>query len=271
MDSQIVASLLFILVQRPYGIGDRINVSNAQTASSGSGAQGWIVDDVTLFTTTIYLAGTNERATISNGTLASSRIINCARSPKAVICLNIKFGIDAPYKRTEIFKTAVESFVKARPREWLSLIAIRATTFEADLGYVEYCVALQHREAWYVVRRQDEVLLSNHVYLIDIFRQNIGPILDSKSVIMRFMLELSKRLDLRFKAPSLPIELSSDLASAPRVPATNSEERELEDNQIPTSSQRSNTATIDNDVQEVLSMFSVKKNKILAVDMLGAE
>ena len=140
--------LLFILIQRPYGIGDRINIANPETETNGAGAQGWIVDDVTLFTTTIYMVGTNERATVSNGTLAKSRIINGARSYKAILVLTLKFGIDAPYSRVEIFKSAVEKFVKARPREWLALLGIRAGRVEADLGFVEYAVVLQHREAW---------------------------------------------------------------------------------------------------------------------------
>jgi small-conductance mechanosensitive channel len=43
--------LLFILVQRPYGIGDRINVSSSESEANNGGAQGWIVENVTLFTT----------------------------------------------------------------------------------------------------------------------------------------------------------------------------------------------------------------------------
>jgi hypothetical protein len=147
-DCFLLQGLLFILVQRPYGIGDRINVSNPQLDTNWYGTQGWIVADVTLFTTTMYMVGTNERATVSNGTLAQSRIINGARSKKAVLILNIRFGVEVPYSRVEIFKAAVEKFVKARPREWLALLGIRAGTIQPDLGYVEYGVVLQHRESW---------------------------------------------------------------------------------------------------------------------------
>ena len=47
--------LLLILVQRPFSIGDRINVSSPESEASGSGAQGWIVENVTLFTTSVVL------------------------------------------------------------------------------------------------------------------------------------------------------------------------------------------------------------------------
>lgn len=278
---------MFILVQRPYGIGDRINISNAQTDAPGSGSQGWIVDDVTLFTTTIYLAGTNERATISNGTLASSRIINCARSPKAVIVLSVKFGVDVPFKRTEVFKSTVEKFVKSRPREWLSLIAIRASTVEADLGYVEYAIALQHRESWYVFRRgpvRQAVDDCGYEVVSNMLRsrQNIGPILDSKSIIMRFMLELTKKLELRYKAPALPIEMgggfentplfqrSSTTPSMPPSDVAFLERARGGSLDIPTLSQRSTGSNLENKAQEVLAMFARKK-PTLVVHAIDAE
>lgn len=46
--SDYVKGLLFILVQQPYDIGDRINVAGVQTASCTTGSPGWIVKDVSL-------------------------------------------------------------------------------------------------------------------------------------------------------------------------------------------------------------------------------
>jgi small-conductance mechanosensitive channel len=54
------------------------------------GQAGWIVERVNLFNTTVCFGTTNERATISNGSLASSRIINAARSPYAIIYVQLK-------------------------------------------------------------------------------------------------------------------------------------------------------------------------------------
>ena len=75
--------MLFILVQRPYGVGDRIHVSSVESETNTNGSPGWIVDKVTLFTTTVYWGVTNERATINNAAIANSRIINGNRSPHA--------------------------------------------------------------------------------------------------------------------------------------------------------------------------------------------
>jgi len=70
--------------------GDRIHVSNKEQDLSADGSSGWIVEKVDLFSTTICYGNTNERATVSNGTLARSRIVNAARSPNAICYVNLK-------------------------------------------------------------------------------------------------------------------------------------------------------------------------------------
>jgi hypothetical protein len=141
------------------------------------------------------LAGTGERATISNGALAKSRIINGARSPKATLYVTLKIGLDVPYQKIEIFKSAVEKFVKARPREWLSLAGFRVSGIYAEQNYVEYSIILQHREKW----------------------QNIVPLLDSRHTISCFCLELSKKMKMTYHSPPLPIDLK--MVGAGTVPA----------------------------------------------------
>lgn len=151
--SKYFEGLLFILVRRPFSIGDGIHASNVESETSFNGSPPWIVEDVNLFTTTAVNVWTNERATLSNGSLANSRIINAARSPQAYLYVYLKFGVDVPYSKLQIFRSALEQFIRDRPREWLSLCAFRATKVEADLGYIEYIVVLQ-------VRRLSVALLS---------------------------------------------------------------------------------------------------------------
>ena len=126
-------------------------------------------------------------ATLANGSLATSRIINWARSPQAVVHIFLKLGVDIPYSRVQVFKKTIENFVKARPREWVALSRFRATRVEADLGYIEYAIDLQHRESW----------------------QNLASILMSKADLASFCLEVSKQLDMRYQAPSLPVDLTA--------------------------------------------------------------
>lgn len=53
--SKYFEGLLFILVQRPYDIGDRINIEPQNSPGRTGGSASWIVKDVTLFTTTVSL------------------------------------------------------------------------------------------------------------------------------------------------------------------------------------------------------------------------
>ena len=106
-------------VRRPYDIGDRIALSNPETPLSIDGSATWFVQTVGLFTTTVRFAATNEVATLANGSLASSRVINAKRSPQANVYVFNKFSVNVPYSKVMIFKKCVESFVKERPREWI--------------------------------------------------------------------------------------------------------------------------------------------------------
>jgi hypothetical protein len=134
--SKYFEGLLFVLVRRPFSIGDGIHASNVESETSFHGSPPWIVEDVNLFTTTVVNVWTNERATLSNGSLANSQ---------AYLYVYLKFGVDVQLARLEIFRSALEQFIRDRPREWLSLCAFRATTVEANLGYIEYIIVLQVR------------------------------------------------------------------------------------------------------------------------------
>jgi small-conductance mechanosensitive channel len=144
--SSWVQGILLILVRRPYDIGDRyddpcrcvavytsvgvvrmrdscksvsnrIHISNPWVDTDNTGSPGWIVKDIDLFSTTVVLGATNEVATYNNGSLANFRIINAARSHKAVMAFEMKFPINCPYEKIQLFRKVVEEFVRARPRE----------------------------------------------------------------------------------------------------------------------------------------------------------
>jgi hypothetical protein len=89
------------------------------------GSPGWFVKDIDLFTTTVVLGSTNEVATYSNGALYTFRIINGARSHKAVLGFLMKFPIDVPLNTLRVYQDAIERFIRARPRE------VRARTLRA--------------------------------------------------------------------------------------------------------------------------------------------
>jgi small-conductance mechanosensitive channel len=132
-----------ILVRRPYGIGDLIQVGGVETNGSLDGALPWMVVNVSLFETVVVYLPTNERASLSNGSLASSRIINWARSPQAQFHIFLNFPLDTPYEKIVVFKRAIEEYMKARPREWRALNGFRANRVYANQNYVEYIIVIQ--------------------------------------------------------------------------------------------------------------------------------
>ena len=93
-----------MVARQPYDIGDRIAVSNPLNDTDPGGSMSWFVENITLYTTTVRLAASNEVATYSNGSLAHLRIINAKRSPKAFVSVKLKFGIEIPYQKVRHFR-----------------------------------------------------------------------------------------------------------------------------------------------------------------------
>ena len=201
---------MFILLRKPYDIGDRISIDGPNDPPGSDGVFTWFVEDVSLYYTKVRLGATNECATISNSSLSLSRIVNAARSRKAVVYINLKFGLYVPYTKIQVFKSTVESFVKARPREWLSCQGIQPTSVEADKGYITYVVMLQHRDSW----------------------QHVGVVLESKASVVSFCLEVQKQLGMRYRAPPTPVDLSVNDSRLLRaiVQGANSTEEDLPSN-----------------------------------------
>jgi hypothetical protein len=107
-------------------------------------------------------------------------------SPQAYLYITLKFPVDVPYDKVVLFHSAIEQFLKNRPREWLSFLDFRAIQVDASKGFIEYIVAVQHRNSWF----------------------DWGTIMNSKANLIHFSLELSKKLDIWYKTPPLPVNLS---------------------------------------------------------------
>jgi len=86
-----------------------------------------MTEDVDLFTTKIVFSFTGEKATVSNGSLAASRVINSSISKEAELYALIKFPIEVSYEKLQMFREQVAIFFKNRPREWIAFTRFRAT------------------------------------------------------------------------------------------------------------------------------------------------
>ena len=204
--SKYFEGILFILVRRPYAIGDGIYVDNVEAQGLFAGHPFWYVEDVTLFTTSVLYFYTNERATLSNGSLANSRIINCTRSAGAGMYTLLKFPVDISHEKLKIFNTAIEQFFHNRPREWRFFDSFRATRVDAEQGFIEFMVACTHQLSF---------LHWTSVH-------------ESKAELIQFCSELAKKLDIWYRAPPVPVDLtfkngfdfSSMLPQQPTVPGS---------------------------------------------------
>lgn len=207
MRSGSLRSFSILLYSRPYNIGDRIHVSNVERDTQLDGAPGWLVENVTLFETVATWAPTNERCSLSNGSLANSRIINWGRSQQAQFLIFYKIPIETPYEKIVTLKNAVETYLRARPREWISLNGFRANNVVTEQGYIEYIIVILHRDSW----------------------QNIGYILDCKANFLSYVLEVTKQLNMHYKAPPLPIDLRHSKPIAMQEKDDNHSYKEEED------------------------------------------
>ncbi len=115
---------------------------------------------------------------------------------------------------------------------------------QADLGFIEYVVALQHRESW----------------------QNVGAILTSKAELASFCLELSKQLGMRYIQSPLPVQLEIDGSKSIQdiIAGESSEHDSARNASLAGGTPTSESATARASVQQVARMFkrpegSVKK------------
>jgi len=132
--STIKKGLLMVFFRRPFEIGDRIAISEVTDPVQATGSPGWIVEKIDLYSTTLRFATTRELATVTNGALSRMRIINMQKSKKAVVYVNLKFGIDTPHSKVNLLKEKVQAFIDERPREWVSMSGFRTVDIQADLG-----------------------------------------------------------------------------------------------------------------------------------------
>lgn len=140
----------------------------------------WFVEDITLATTTLRYAQTNEICTVNNWSISSTRIVNLARSSNAKVRFEFLAHICILDGDTfDKFKREMEQYVEERPRVWGGVVCIRHDKFDVDNEQVDVVVTFQHRNAW----------------------QDAGRIKRDRSEVFKFLYQLGKKLDIHFSSP----------------------------------------------------------------------
>lgn len=142
--SRYVEGILLIALTRPYDLGDRIYIGPPDTISSSGitvdvSSQTWFVEGITLTTTTLRNARTNEVSILHNWAIVGSKIINCNRSPGAIILLDIKLHISI-LEGTNLsdFQAQLQKYVETHPRVWDSLVFCRHDSIDTDNEQVSF-------------------------------------------------------------------------------------------------------------------------------------
>ena len=126
--------------------------------------------DITLSSTTLRFSKSNEVAQVSNYAISQSKIVNCARSPSAVIFFKLKVSRNIlEGDNLNILREELQTYVRDRPRIWESLLFIRqdyiegvsveagspwaSPSIENETPFVILSVCFKHRMSWQATPR----------------------------------------------------------------------------------------------------------------------
>ena len=140
----------------------------------------WFVEDISLATTTLRYARTNEVCTVNNSSMASTRIVNLARSPNALVHFEFSAHISI-LKGDKIkgFRREIEAYVEERPSVWEAVASSQHGMFDADNERVNIDMTLRHRNTW----------------------QDAARIKHDRAHVFGFLYEVGNKLDVHFSTP----------------------------------------------------------------------
>ena len=177
--AKTIEGILAIAVRRPFDLGDRISLATGLANSTPPSSDTWIVEDINLMTTTLRFAATNELSTINNSTLSTARIVNCARSDKAIVRFRMIFRVDASLDHLADFKKQLEEYLRDRPRVWAGLLQFANDGIDSTDGFITYMIGVQNVEAW----------------------QELGKIVAHRGELQREALQIAKELKIDYQTP----------------------------------------------------------------------
>lgn len=137
--------------------------------------------DITLSCTTLRFSKSNEVATVSNFAMSQSKIVNCQRSPNAIVGFKLRLGIKIlDGDNLKILEEELKKYVEDNPRIWDSMLFLRkdhiggvnetlgVDPLDADYRFVIVSVCFQHRLSWQFTMRimLHRGELFHHIYKI---------------------------------------------------------------------------------------------------------
>jgi len=132
--------------------------------------------------TTLRFAKTNEVSTVSNSSITTSRIVNCNRSPNAIVVLDVPLHIRCLEEgKLNAFQKAIKRFISEHPRAWDKLLFVRRDEINPDEETVRCTIAVVHRNSW----------------------QEAGRILVQRGILLRFLHQAAVELEIEYSTPPI--------------------------------------------------------------------
>jgi Mechanosensitive ion channel len=208
------------------------SVPGAEAPTNVPLSNSWLVEDITLTTSTLRYAATNEVATINNSSVANSRIVNCARSPKAQVTINVKLLLDASQRQLEELRGKIELYLEDS-RVWVGLILYRAEDINNEIGYVVMTYRAQHIKCW----------------------QELAAILAHKGEWQRFANKTANNMGILFDIP--PIQMMP-MGVSSRNSKLSQNRRKMADliRGVSENGEQGNTRVTDDEIFGVVSQYS---------------
>ena len=133
-----------------------------------------------LFTTTLRMTRSNEVSTVNNGSIANTRIVNHARSTKALVNIDLPMSLsNATHEHVTIVRSALTQYIQDNPRVWTRLINWRMAKVETKNDFVLFSAQVQHVKSW-----QDSLL-----------------VLTAKGDLEKFCIDIMVKLGIEYDSP----------------------------------------------------------------------
>jgi hypothetical protein len=136
-----VASLRFILLQRPYYVGDRIMLPESADRTAIL-----LVTHIHLMTTT-FTDTSNRNITVPNNLLAQLTIVNLKRSGNLSHTFSFHVGLYTPLERINALADRMFAFVQNNRLTWCPQVWIAFGTMDTEKDSLELLMTLDHRES----------------------------------------------------------------------------------------------------------------------------
>jgi small-conductance mechanosensitive channel len=158
-----VSALIFVLLMRPYQVGDRVTCSDVL-----AGAETLLVMKVDVLSTT-FLRIHNKLITVPNHTLYHQNIENFKRSPSAAYRIELIVSAMTTAAQLDQLRRRMDQYLLSQPLAWKPTCMIRAAGFR-DQNIVLSLWASSHY-AWQDVSPLFKAVLGLHMHLLAAMRE----------------------------------------------------------------------------------------------------